>query len=128
DFNREGPACRQHGGQLRELAERQADRGMAPRVERHRAERRLAGARELREPLGHLIVERRADVCCHRVYMYFSGSMFTASGSTASTTAQVKSPRPSGSHVFTSSDSSSSAPSLSRTIFTCGRNGSDGCS
>ena len=40
----------------------------------------------------------------------------------------VKSPRPSGSHVLTSIDSSSSAPSLSRTIFTCGRNGSEGCS
>src|SRR5256885_16792978 len=62
------------------------------------------------------------------VYRNFNGSISTDSGSTASTTAYGCSPRLSRSHVLARTGSSSIAPVLSVRIFTCGRNGSVGCS
>src|SRR6266540_4501565 len=126
-FQSEGAGGGERAGQLRKLAERGGDRRVPTRVQRHGAERGFAGPREIREFERHIGVECRSNFS-HRFYMYCSGSMPAASGSTASTTAHVKSPRPSGSHVFDRDISSSGPTSRSLTIFTCGRNGSVGCS
>src|SRR5204863_5746978 len=100
-------------------------------IEEHGAGRRLARARELQDARRFLRAEQldAAEGVAHTLASrYFKGSMPASSGSTASTTARACSPRLSSSHVLVRSGFSRSVPLLSVMIFTCGRNGSVGCS
>ena len=127
DLERERAGRRQEGGQLREPAERRADRGCAAGVERHRAQRRLAGAREFREPLAAW--RRRAGVRTSAIASH------VRSGSISPLPDRRPRRPPSGSRrgrqaprCSPAAVASSRRPVPVRTIFTCGRNGSVGCS